>query len=93
MAETTKVATDVTVTLDPLLGGGYRASDPLHGVQTTGRTDFDALRRLHQWLEQRGLANQSTVYLIRRLSKPGPSRDEHTYSLRPAEFALTQGRR
>lgn len=86
MAETTKVAQEVTITLEVMLGGGYRAEDRLHGVHTTGRTDFDALRRLHTWLEQRELANQSTVYHIRRFGRPGSVREERTYSLRAVEI-------
>ena len=86
MAETTKVAQEVAVTLELMLGGGYRAEDRWHGVQATGRTDFDALRRLHTWLEQRGLADQATVYQIRRFGRPGSIREERTYSLRAADI-------
>ncbi|HEX2170870.1 MAG TPA: hypothetical protein VHL09_00290, partial [Dehalococcoidia bacterium] len=64
MAETIQTAREVQLTLEVLLGGGYKAADRLHGVNATGRTDADALRRLHGWLAQRGLADDSTVYQI-----------------------------
>ena len=86
MAETTKVAQEVAVTLELMLGGGYRAADRRHGVQATGRTDSDALRRLHTWLEQRGLADQATLYQVRRFGRPGSTRDESTYNLRAADI-------
>lgn len=86
MAELPDAAREVDLSLEVMLGGGYRATDRLHGVQTTGRTDHDALRRLHVWLEQRGLANSSTLYRIRRFGKPGSVREEREYSLHAAEF-------
>lgn len=87
MAETTQIASEIAVTLEVLLGGGYQATDQRRGVHTTGRTDFDALRRLHTWLEQRGLADHSTVYRIRRFGRPGATREVREYSLRAGEFA------
>lgn len=86
MAESPDAAREVALTLEVMLGGGYRATDRRHGVQTTGRTDHDALRRLHTWLEQRGLANSSTLYQIRRFGNPGSVREEREYSLRSTDF-------
>ena len=87
MAETTKVAREVELTLEMLLGGGYQATDRRHGVHTVGRTDYDALRRLHLWLEQRGLADATTLYRIKRFGRPGSVREEREYTLRALEIA------
>lgn len=91
MAETTKVAREVRLTLEVLLGGGYQAEDRRHGVHTTGRTDIDALRRLHAWLEQRGLADAETVYQITRSGRPASIRDVREYSLTGREVVAGRG--
>lgn len=93
MAETTKVAREVQVTLEVLLGGGYQAEDRLHGVHTVGRTDTDALRRLHTWLEQRGLADPATVYHIIRSGRPASTRDVREYQLTGREILSGLGSR
>jgi hypothetical protein len=93
MAETTKVAREVQLTLEVLLGGGYKAEDRLHGVHTCGRTDADALRRLHVWLEQRGLADPTTVYQITRSGRPASVRDVRDYSLTGREILAGLGSR
>lgn len=93
MAETTRVARGIDLTLQVLLGGGYQAEDRLHGVHAVGRTDADALRRLHNWLEQRALADAATVYKIVRSGKPASVRDVREYTLTGRDILAGLGSR